>query len=71
MAAEEKGEDPKQVQQEGDHQGGIVAGSEPTDQLLARRLRFWRRTGYQGFLAKPMDPFQVAEEILRLVTGRS
>ena len=28
-------------------------------------------SGYQGFLAKPMDPFQVAEEILRLVTGRS
>ena len=28
-------------------------------------------SGYQVFLAKPMDPFQVAAEILRLVTGRS
>ncbi len=46
MAAEEEGEEPKQVEQESDHRAEIVAGSEPTDQPLDRRARFWRRTGY-------------------------
>jgi hypothetical protein len=32
VAAEEKGEDPKKVEQEGDHRAGIVAGSGPADQ---------------------------------------
>ena len=35
MAAEEEGEEPKQVEQESDHRTEIVAGSEPTDQRLA------------------------------------
>jgi len=43
MAAEEEGEEPKQVEQESDHRAEIVAGSEPTDQPLGR-TRFWRRT---------------------------
>jgi len=34
----------KQVEQESDHRTEIVAGSEPTDQPLGRRARFWRRT---------------------------
>ena len=45
VAAEEEGEEPKQVEQESDHRAEIVAGSEPTDQPLDRRARFWRRTG--------------------------
>jgi hypothetical protein len=44
MAAEEEGEDPKQVEQEGNHRAESVAGSRPADQPLTRR-RFWRRTG--------------------------
>ena len=44
VAAEEEREEPKQVEQERDHRAEIVAGSEPTDQPLARRPRFWRRT---------------------------
>jgi hypothetical protein len=45
MATEEEREEPKQVEQEGDHRAGIVAGSEPTDQPHVRRAEFWRRTG--------------------------
>jgi len=45
MAAEEEGEDPKQVEQEGNHRAGNVAGSRPADQRLTRRMGFWRRTG--------------------------
>ena len=45
MATEEEREEPKQVEQEGDHRAGIVAGSEPIDQPHARRTEFWRRTG--------------------------
>jgi hypothetical protein len=45
MATEEDGEEPKQVEQEGDHRAGIVSGSGPIDRRLASRLRFWRRTG--------------------------
>jgi hypothetical protein len=37
VAAEEGREESKQVEQEGDHRAEIVAGSEPTDQPLARR----------------------------------
>ena len=45
MAADEERQEPKQVEQESDHRAEIVAGSEPTDQPLNRRARFWRRTG--------------------------
>jgi len=48
VAAAEEREEPKQVEQEDDHRVGIVSGSRPTDQPLARRPRFWRRTGEQG-----------------------
>jgi hypothetical protein len=44
MVAEEEGEDTKQVEEGIDHRAEILAGSAPTDQLLGRRLRFWRRT---------------------------
>jgi hypothetical protein len=44
MAAAEEREEAKQVEQEGDHRAGIVSGSVPTDQRLARRPRFWRST---------------------------
>jgi hypothetical protein len=40
VAAEEEREEPKQVEQKSDHRAEIVAGSEPTDQLLAGRRRF-------------------------------
>jgi hypothetical protein len=44
VAAEEEGQYPKQVEQERDHRAEIVAGSEPRDQPLGRRMEFWRRT---------------------------
>jgi hypothetical protein len=44
VAAAEDREESKQVEQEGDHRTGTVSGSEPTDQPLARRTEFWRRT---------------------------
>jgi hypothetical protein len=44
MAAEEEREEPEQVEQKSDHRAEIVAGSEPTDQPLAGRTRYWRRT---------------------------
>jgi len=34
MAAEEDGQEPKQVVEQSDHRAEIVAGSEATDQLL-------------------------------------
>src|SRR6266705_3137001 len=37
MAAEEEREEPKQVEQEGNHRAGSVAGSRPEDQLLTGR----------------------------------
>jgi hypothetical protein len=40
MAAEEEREEPEQVEQKSDHRAEIVAGSEPTDQPLARRPGF-------------------------------
>src|SRR2546425_10585970 len=45
VAATEEGEESKHVQQEGDHRARILSGSEPTDQPLGRRTKFWRRTG--------------------------
>jgi len=48
VATEEEGKEPKQVEQESDHQTEIVAGSEPTDQPLARRAEFWRGTGFHS-----------------------
>jgi hypothetical protein len=44
-AAAEEGEKTKQVEQEGDHHGRILSGSELIDQPLAHRMEFWRRTG--------------------------
>jgi hypothetical protein len=44
VAAEEEGEKPKQVEQEGDHRAEIVSESGPRDQPLGRRMRFWRWT---------------------------
>jgi predicted MFS family arabinose efflux permease len=40
MAAEEEREEPEQVEHKSDHRAEIVAGSEPTDQPLARGLLF-------------------------------
>jgi hypothetical protein len=48
MAAEEEWKDPKQVEQEGDHRAGIVAGSVPADQPLTRRMGFWRKTAFKS-----------------------
>src|SRR5258708_20017273 len=45
VPAIEEGEEAKQLEQGGDHGTAIVSGSEPTDQPLVRRTRFWRRTG--------------------------
>ncbi len=41
---QEAGEESHQAEQESDHRTEIVAGSQPADQPLARRARFWRRT---------------------------
>jgi hypothetical protein len=51
MPAEEEWEEPKQVEKESDHRAEIVAGSEPTDQLLAGRMRLSRRTGARACTA--------------------
>jgi hypothetical protein len=40
VAAEEEGEEPKQVEQESDHRAEIVARSESIDQPLALRTDF-------------------------------
>jgi len=40
VAAAEEREEAKQVEQEGDHRAGIVAGSELTVHPLARRRNF-------------------------------
>src|SRR6266404_5360534 len=53
VAAEQEGEDSKQVEQEKDHRVGIVSGSESTDQPHACRPRFWRRTPGPGHV--PVD----------------
>ena len=44
MAAEEEGEESKEVEQESGHRAEIVAGSEPTDQLLGGLTGFWQGT---------------------------
>ena len=52
MAAAEEGEEPKQVEHEGDHRAETVAASEPTDQPL-------RRPGFgegQGLMAVGLEP---------------
>ena len=45
VAAAEECEQPKQVEQKSNHRAEILSGSEPTDQPLAQRTEFWRRTG--------------------------
>src|SRR2546426_12165326 len=45
VAAAQEGEEANEVEQDGDHRARILSGSEPTDQPLARRTQFWRRTG--------------------------
>src|SRR3989441_11522997 len=45
VAPAEEREESKSVEQEGDHRTGILSGSEQTDQSLAHRTEFWRRTG--------------------------
>jgi hypothetical protein len=63
-AAEER-EQPKQVEQESDHHAGSVSGSEPTDQRLARRPRFWRRTGKQ-YVVVPIGGANLPAELVAL-----
>jgi hypothetical protein len=45
MTTDEEEEEPKQVEQEGDHRAGILSGSRLRDQPLDRRPGFWRGTG--------------------------
>jgi hypothetical protein len=45
MAAAEAREEPKQMEEEGDHRNEIISGSGLTDQPLTGRTEFWRRTG--------------------------
>src|SRR5882762_8206271 len=45
VAAAQEREESEQMEQEDDHRARIVSGSEPTDQPLAHRTEFWRRTG--------------------------
>jgi len=60
MAAAEEGEKSQQVEQESDHRAEIFSGSEPTDQPLARRTVFWRRTGiFRGSRRPPVDGAQL------------
>ena len=46
MAADQEGQDTEQVEQKGDHQAEIVAGSSGQIQSLGCRTGFWRRTGF-------------------------
>jgi hypothetical protein len=48
VAADEDGQEPKQVEQEGDYRAEIVAGSEPTDQSLGCRTGSWRGTALEA-----------------------
>jgi len=48
VAAEQEREESEQMDQEDDHRARIFSGSEQTDQPLAHRTEFWRRTGCQG-----------------------
>src|SRR6059036_1469184 len=45
VAAAQEREESEQVEQEDDHRAKIFSGSEQTDQPLAHRTEFWRRTG--------------------------
>src|SRR5882762_8899559 len=45
VAAAQEREESEQVEQEGDHRARIFSVSEQTDQPLAHRPEFWRRTG--------------------------
>src|SRR5207245_10725770 len=65
VAAAEEREQPKQVEHGSDHRAGSVSGSEPTDQRLARRPRFWRRTGLINSFADPSAPSRVRAAIRR------
>jgi peroxiredoxin len=56
VAAEEEGEDPKQMEQESDHRVEIVAGSASTDQPLGCQTGFWRGTGSGRNLSAPSWP---------------
>src|SRR5207247_4333461 len=53
VASAEEREEPKQVEQEGDHRVRIVSGLEPTDQPLGRRTEYWRRTTHELSRARP------------------
>ena len=59
MAAEEEGEESKEVEQESGHRAEIVAGSEPTDQLLGGLTGFW-----QGSLGASQAPVSRDEGLL-------
>jgi len=45
VAAAQEGEEPNEVEQDGDHRARILSRSELADQPLACRTEFWRRTG--------------------------
>ena len=45
VAAEQERDESEQMDQEDDHRARIFSGSEQTDQPLAHRTEFWRRTG--------------------------
>jgi len=45
VAAAQEREESEQMEQEDDHRARIFSGSEQTDQPLAHRTEFWRRTG--------------------------
>ena len=45
MAADEERQEPKQVEQHGNHRVEIFAISGPTVQALSRRTEYWRGTG--------------------------
>ena len=44
VAAEQERDESEQMDQEDDHRARIFSGSEQTDQPLAHRTEFWRRT---------------------------
>jgi len=50
VAAEQEREESEQMDQEDDHRARIFSGSEQTDQPLAHRTEFWRRTGFRATL---------------------
>src|SRR5438445_4318237 len=63
VAAAQEREESEQMEQEDDHWARIVSGSQPTDQPLAHRTKFWRRTGFagclrRGWFAWPDQPYR-------------